>query len=148
MSPRPSAVPLELVDRVIDHLATDRKSLRICCLVARSWLPRSRWHLFCAMDVPLSRLPRFIRDCDAFFPGLCTLTLRSNKWSSVIAQLPALRVLGFRQRRGYRRGSLMRLLLDTAQSGAFKSVTRLHVQNIPLYIEVQGLVYALPLYIR
>ncbi|KAJ7290443.1 hypothetical protein C8J57DRAFT_1458993 [Mycena rebaudengoi] len=103
-------LPLELVDKIIDHLATDRKSLRICCLVARSWIPRSRWHLFCALDIPISRLRRFIQGCDTFLPTLRRLTFRQppgEKWDSVIA-----------------------LLLEKALTGAFKSVTCLHIQGM------------------
>lgn len=36
----------ELIDRVIDHLHDDEETLRACSLVARSWLPASRFHLF------------------------------------------------------------------------------------------------------
>ncbi|KAJ7259785.1 hypothetical protein C8J57DRAFT_1515151 [Mycena rebaudengoi] len=103
-------LPPELVDKIIDHLATDRNSLRICCLIARSWVPRSRFNLFCAMNIPISRLRRFIQRCEAFLPALRRLTFRQplgEKWDSVTA-----------------------LLLEKAQTGAFKSITCLHIHGM------------------
>ncbi|KAF7352675.1 hypothetical protein MVEN_01233300 [Mycena venus] len=39
-------LPQELVDAILDYLASDFRSLKTCSLVCRSWLPRSRFHLF------------------------------------------------------------------------------------------------------
>ncbi|CAL1716407.1 unnamed protein product [Somion occarium] len=39
-------LPSELVDRVIDHLQTDKPSLFACSLVCKLWQVRSRYHLF------------------------------------------------------------------------------------------------------
>jgi hypothetical protein len=44
MSSSLAAVP-ELVDRIVDHLHDDEETLRACALVARTWLPTSRFHL-------------------------------------------------------------------------------------------------------
>lgn len=41
----PLKIP-ELVDRVLDHLHDDARSLRVCSRVAKVWLPTSRFHLF------------------------------------------------------------------------------------------------------
>lgn len=56
MAPRPSSnkarqVPQELIDQFIDHLHDDRKTLKACCMVSRSWKPSSQFHLFCAISV-------------------------------------------------------------------------------------------------
>ncbi|CAL1716401.1 unnamed protein product [Somion occarium] len=40
------ALPSELVDRIIDHLQTDKPSLFACSLVCKLWQVRSRYHLF------------------------------------------------------------------------------------------------------
>lgn len=40
------SIPPELHDQTIDHLCDDKSALRSCALVCRSWLPRSRLHLF------------------------------------------------------------------------------------------------------
>ncbi|KAK7051540.1 hypothetical protein VNI00_004518 [Paramarasmius palmivorus] len=46
-SPPPTPVfPPELCDLIIDHLHNDSASLLACALVCKSWLPRSRSHLF------------------------------------------------------------------------------------------------------
>lgn len=39
-------VPQELVDEVLDHLADDMATLRLCSLVAKSWIYPSRCHIF------------------------------------------------------------------------------------------------------
>ncbi|KAH8103041.1 hypothetical protein BXZ70DRAFT_768234 [Cristinia sonorae] len=41
----PSVLPQEIVEHIIDILWDHASSLRACSLVARSWLPRSRYHL-------------------------------------------------------------------------------------------------------
>ena len=39
-------LPPELVDEIIDYLWDNVRALRACCLTHRTWLPRSRYHLF------------------------------------------------------------------------------------------------------
>ena len=39
-------LPPELLDHIVDILHQKRKVLRNCCLVSRSWVPRTRKHLF------------------------------------------------------------------------------------------------------
>ena len=38
--------PAELLDHVVDHLHDTKYTLRSCCLVSKSWIPRARKHLF------------------------------------------------------------------------------------------------------
>jgi len=39
-------LPPELLDHIVDFLSDSRTALRICCLVSKSWIPRTRRHLF------------------------------------------------------------------------------------------------------
>jgi hypothetical protein len=39
-------LPPEILDCIVDLLINEPQTLRNCCLVARSWLPRTRMHLF------------------------------------------------------------------------------------------------------
>ena len=39
-------LPAELLDYTVDHLHDARDALKSCCLVSRSWVPRTRRHLF------------------------------------------------------------------------------------------------------
>jgi len=39
-------LPPELLDHIIDLLHDSRAALRNCCLVSKSWIPRTRSHLF------------------------------------------------------------------------------------------------------
>ena len=39
-------LPTELLDHIVDLLRDARDTLRICCLVSKSWIPRTRKHLF------------------------------------------------------------------------------------------------------
>jgi hypothetical protein len=48
-SPR---LPAEILDHVVDHLHDTDETLRNCCLVSKSWIPRSRKHLFAYIRLP------------------------------------------------------------------------------------------------
>jgi len=39
-------LPPEIVDHIIDELHEETQTFRNCCLVAKSWVPRTRKHLF------------------------------------------------------------------------------------------------------
>jgi len=41
-----SSLPCELLDHIVDLLHDSQISLRNCCLVSKSWIPRTRTHLF------------------------------------------------------------------------------------------------------
>jgi hypothetical protein len=45
-------LPTELLDHIVDILHDTKDALRNCCLVSKSWIPRTRRHLFA--DVALS----------------------------------------------------------------------------------------------
>ncbi|KAI0710095.1 hypothetical protein C8Q76DRAFT_89035 [Earliella scabrosa] len=40
------ALPLEVEERIIDHLQSHVRSLLSCCVVCKAWIPRARFHLF------------------------------------------------------------------------------------------------------
>ena len=39
-------LPPEILDLIVDHLHGEPTTLRACCLISKSWVPRSRMHLF------------------------------------------------------------------------------------------------------
>ena len=39
-------LPPEILDLIVDHLHNERAALKTCCLVSKSWVPRTRKHLF------------------------------------------------------------------------------------------------------
>jgi hypothetical protein len=39
-------LPAEILDHIVDHLHDTEDALRSCCLVSKSWIPRTRKHLF------------------------------------------------------------------------------------------------------
>jgi len=47
-------MPVEVVEVIIDHLYNDKRTLAACSLVAREWLPTSRYHLLQAIKVDIS----------------------------------------------------------------------------------------------
>ncbi|ORY90224.1 hypothetical protein BCR35DRAFT_135345 [Leucosporidium creatinivorum] len=49
----PPTLPIELVSDIVDRFSRDRRNLSAFCLVAKSWLPVARSHLY--RDVSLSR---------------------------------------------------------------------------------------------
>ena len=40
------SLPPEILDLIIDHLHDEPTTLRACCLVSKSWIPRARIHFF------------------------------------------------------------------------------------------------------
>jgi hypothetical protein len=42
-------LPAETLDHIVDHLYDADDALRNCCLVSKSWIPRTRKHLFAAV---------------------------------------------------------------------------------------------------
>ncbi|KZT07928.1 uncharacterized protein LAESUDRAFT_88701 [Laetiporus sulphureus 93-53] len=55
-SPR---LPTEICDHILDHLWNDRKTLKVCSLVTREWLPTTRKHLFSFVRIIDLRLVTF-----------------------------------------------------------------------------------------
>jgi len=47
--PKPH-LPQEILDYVVDFLHDKPEALKECCLVSRSWVPRTRMHLFAEVD--------------------------------------------------------------------------------------------------
>ena len=45
-----ASFPPEVCDLVVGHLHNDVKTLKSCCLVSKSWVPRSRTHLFACVE--------------------------------------------------------------------------------------------------
>ena len=45
-----SSLPPEILDLIVDHLHDDPTTLRACCLVSQSWIPRIRAHLFANVE--------------------------------------------------------------------------------------------------
>jgi hypothetical protein len=43
-------LPAEILDHIVDHLHDTEDALRNCCLVSKSWVPRTRKHLFAEVD--------------------------------------------------------------------------------------------------
>ncbi|EJF64777.1 hypothetical protein DICSQDRAFT_52376, partial [Dichomitus squalens LYAD-421 SS1] len=75
-------LPGELVDRIIDHLYNDASSLKATSLVCKTWLPRSRFHLFqgvvCDMAPPttsVSALVSLLYGCPDVAPYVHKLKL-------------------------------------------------------------------------
>ena len=59
VEPMQSHLPLELVDRIVDHLHDSPSDLRNCARVAKAFLPSSRLHLFYSISID-ERLHRIV----------------------------------------------------------------------------------------
>ena len=44
------ALPAEILDLIIDHLHDEPDALKTCCVVSKSWVPRTRRHLFAHVE--------------------------------------------------------------------------------------------------
>ncbi|KAJ7694332.1 hypothetical protein B0H17DRAFT_1131974 [Mycena rosella] len=60
----------ELTDQVIDHLYADSESLRNCALVARSWVPAARYHIFFSVTIKHDSTCRRLCDLIARTPHI------------------------------------------------------------------------------
>ena len=47
------SLPQEIFNLIVDHLHDDPTTLRACCLVSKSWIPRTRIHLFNSVEFRL-----------------------------------------------------------------------------------------------
>ena len=47
-------LPQEILDHIVDHLHGEPATLRAICLVSKSWIPRTRIHLFHSVEFRLS----------------------------------------------------------------------------------------------
>ena len=48
------SLPPEILDLIVDHLHDEPTALRACCLVSKSWIPRTRIHLFDRVEFRLT----------------------------------------------------------------------------------------------
>ena len=44
------SLPPEIFDLIVEHLREERTTLKVCCVVAKSWVPRARRHLFTRVE--------------------------------------------------------------------------------------------------
>ena len=77
------SLPPELLDRIIDLLYDSHTTLRDCCLVAKSWVPRTRSHLFDKVILSIEEL----RTWKEIFPDPSTSPARYAK-TLIIACIP------------------------------------------------------------
>jgi hypothetical protein len=73
-------LPSEILDLIVDHLHDTRRALRNCCLVAKSWLQRTRKHLFANVDFPFVET---LQSWKETFPDPSTSPARYAKTLSV-----------------------------------------------------------------
>ena len=62
-------LPAEILDHVVDHLYDANHALRNCCLVSKSWIPRTRQYLF--VDINL-RTREHLESWKGMFPDPST----------------------------------------------------------------------------
>jgi hypothetical protein len=63
----PCPLPPENLDHIVDHLHDDPTTLKACCVVSKSWIHRTRTHLFasvefCAPKFPIERWKKTFPD--------------------------------------------------------------------------------------
>jgi hypothetical protein len=69
-------LPADILDHVADHLHNKPETLKQCCLVSKSWIPRTRKHLFA--DIKLDAI-RGLRSWKRTFPNPSTSPARYTK---------------------------------------------------------------------
>ena len=74
-------LPVEILDDIVDHLHDTQDALKNCCLVSKSWIPRTRKHLFANVNLlTTKRLRSWKETCldPSTSPGYYTKTLSVN----------------------------------------------------------------------
>ena len=61
-------LPLEILDLIVDHLHVEPATLKACCLVSKSLVPRTRSHLFARVELDFLSILKWMR----FFPDPST----------------------------------------------------------------------------
>ena len=69
-------LPAEMLDLIINYLHNSKDTLRNCCLVSKSWVPRARQHLFAVVH---SYTPKALRSWKETFPDPSTSPARYTK---------------------------------------------------------------------
>jgi hypothetical protein len=52
----PCPLPPEIIDHIVDHLHEEPAALKACCVVSKSWVPRTRTHLFACIEFHAPKL--------------------------------------------------------------------------------------------
>jgi hypothetical protein len=73
-------LPVETLDHIIDQLHDTTDALRNCCLVSKSWIPRTRKHLFADIKLPTAESRQSWKKT---FPDLSTSPAHYAKTLSV-----------------------------------------------------------------
>ena len=63
------SLPVETLDNIVDHLHDTRDALKSCCLVSKSWISRTRTHLFSHVTFDI---PEKLRSWKTSFPDPST----------------------------------------------------------------------------
>ncbi|KAJ6605326.1 hypothetical protein DFH09DRAFT_897203 [Mycena vulgaris] len=50
-------LPQGLIDTIVDNASQDVYAMKVCGLVCKSWLPRSRFYLFSRVAIDADNLP-------------------------------------------------------------------------------------------
>ena len=98
--------PPEIFDLVIEHLREERVTLKVCCVVSKSWVPRARRHLFArvqftddsrveswakAFPDPSNSPAHHTRDLSIRgLPGLTAATTFAHTWIRAFCQITSL----------------------------------------------------------
>ena len=76
-------LPPEILDHIVDLLQDDSEALKECCLVSKSWIPRTRTYLFAEVNFPTVR---HIRSWRRTFPDHSTSPARYVKTLSTLCK--------------------------------------------------------------
>jgi len=95
----PYSLPPEILDIVIDHLHDEPTALRACCLVSKSWVPRSRTHLFAHVELTDTSVEPWMKafpdplNSPAHYTR--TLTIHDHQLIAVVGPVVANRICTF-----------------------------------------------------
>lgn len=90
-------LPVEVWERVVDHLWEDYPELLACSLVCRAWLPRSRFHLLSRVllqsRADIHSLARNLKSLDGLRDQIHTLIVRGGRTEATRKPIPQIGTL-------------------------------------------------------
>ena len=143
-------LPPEIFDYIVDFLRGERKTLKNCCLVSRSWVPRARKHLFDELHFDLlSNLNAW----NATFPDPVNSPAHYTRFLTIacVRVIPAVDVKESSWVRGFSNAVRLRMWDSTWDLLLFPPTASHRFSNLPVGYKTWSasglfhLVFALPL---
>jgi hypothetical protein len=138
-------LPSEMLDHIVGHLHDAEDALRNCCLVSKSWIPRTRKYLFADVKFPTEER---LRSWEETFPDPSTSPAHYTK--TLLVGCPRVSTAADVEASSWIRGFSRVVHLEVGRQGSFasglSSLTPFH--GFSLFIKSLRMTFAVPTSLR